>query len=173
MLRTRATALICGTILIFAAVFWPGIYRYDRFGSVDDGLPMRVNRLTGHTQLFTGSEWIALGDRSAAEQVVTRSELSPEEIALLSGTASFQYGNSVRVELYNGTDAIVRSVEFNISAQPLDDSNPLSEILCPSWTRRFIRDLTIMPRSTARDFFSVAADVSSCSLAWSVTSASR
>lgn len=52
--------------------FWPTIYRYDEMVLSDTKIPVRMNRLTGKTEMFV-SEWISepssLSEKEKAENV--------------------------------------------------------------------------------------------------------
>ena len=52
-LRVLLLGALVLSVLSFAALVWPSIYRYDRW----DGFTVRINRVTGDTDLLRRGGW--------------------------------------------------------------------------------------------------------------------
>lgn len=60
MVKKDLIAIICaGLITSFGVLVWPGLYHYDK---LDQKLPVKINRITGDTQVLTSKGWMKLGD---------------------------------------------------------------------------------------------------------------
>ena len=53
-----ATALLIVAIVTCVLLIWLNLYRYDVIKSGNTVFPLRINRLTGATTYFNGSEWV-------------------------------------------------------------------------------------------------------------------
>jgi hypothetical protein len=143
-MSTKNLTILCLTALLFASVFWPGIYKYDHV-SYPGGLslPVRVNRLTGATAQFSQGQWQTV----VAE--VEPSALPPEELKKLTGTGDLN-GSSFSFTLYNGSRWEVEEVEIELQVLPVDSmqgrqgdaSNPFSDLFTS-------KDATPVPNTTA------------------------
>lgn len=118
--RNTTLLIVLGFILVLAFGYfvWPTRYQMTTL----QGLPVRIDRLTGCTQYFAGSGWV--GDPSscgrgvnpslgaAAARQITYSLNGPKKLSAigsgLTGTATLSdYG--LQVDLYNGTPCTLRS----------------------------------------------------------------
>lgn len=100
-------------IFIFALVigfcFWPTIFRYEKMKIGNEEVPLRINRLTGSTEVWALTNWVQeskLGDPEA---------LSEEELSKLTGNCSLEQG-FFRGKIYNGSDFHLSSIEFRVCA---------------------------------------------------------
>lgn len=58
------TAVAAIAVLAFAAVVWPGRYRYDHLKQGSETFPVRIDRLTGKAEYFDGA-WRSDGPHPA------------------------------------------------------------------------------------------------------------
>jgi hypothetical protein len=157
--------MLCITALAFGAIFWPGIYRYDR---VEEG-SVRTNRLTGSVQVLSGGGWTALDVWSATDL----QDLPATELTKLVGTGSFRGGRSFEVELYNGSRWRVNEIEYEITAAKGHGNAPGNPYVCvgSECTRRFRQSVSIPPLGSYKDDFSVGGSVEGCEPTWHIVSA--
>ncbi|MBM4302353.1 MAG: hypothetical protein FJ121_12660 [Deltaproteobacteria bacterium] len=104
-------ALICATFIICGVLFWPTLYRYDKIGGK---LPVRINRLTGYTEILYGSGW---------KRVVSEKEyqsMPKEEIAKIETRGNFDGTEDYKFNIYNGTDWTIKKIKLSIG---LNDGN--------------------------------------------------
>jgi hypothetical protein len=160
-------------ILIGSVVFWPTLWRYDKFGSGDSAIPMRTHRLTGSSELFfPGSGWVRQQEGETAVQL-----LPPDAIKQLTGNGGILAG-SFDASIYNGSNWEIREIQYRISTKartqrptgnPLYDSLP--DIRPGYWTRIFRHSLVIAPFSTGKDFFEVGFVANGADVAWEIVRA--
>lgn len=135
--RAAYAALAVG-ILLFLFAVWPTPYRYDheniRAGEVSRTTLVRVNRLTGTTEILGEHGW---SRPSSSPQV-----LPPDELAKVSGTASFDsLSGNLAGNIYNGTHWTVTSLTFRVVARRTDGTL--------EWDRQFLDNaVSVGPLST-------------------------
>ena len=114
--------LVGGAILIvFGAIFWPGVYRYDESKLGGDTFVVRTNRLTQKSQILMGTEWQAVSsadDESSDDDL----PLPPEELAKLTGTRESLRPNRFGIKLYNGTNWTIGKVRLKLAMVNAVDS---------------------------------------------------
>ena len=117
--NTKALAVICAFALAVGVLFWPTLYRYERFGSGDGSVPIRINRVTGRTQMFIG-EWVdsETPAKSAAASRDASRMLDSVEISQLSGRGAVDAVGYFRADIYNGTSCTITKLYLSIA--PLD-----------------------------------------------------
>jgi len=104
-------ALICTTIIICGVLFWPTLYRYDKFAGK---LPVRMNRLTGYTEILYGSGW----ERKVSDKELQ--EIPKEEIVKIGIRGSFDGKGCYNFTIYNGCEWDIKRIKLSIG---LKDGN--------------------------------------------------
>ncbi len=69
--------IICATLIMFGALFWPTLYLYSNMSDGKKTISVRINRITGTTEIFGELGWKMVGD------ICTPLLLPPEERAKL------------------------------------------------------------------------------------------
>ena len=146
-MNTKSTAIICATILIICIAFWPTLYKYDKVTAGGMSLPIRINRVTGHTATFFGGKWI----RQNETKNKTSEEIPPDEGAKVTGNSGISYGE-FRASIYNGSSWIIDELVITISAKDKNGGT--------SWNRKFRNkpSAEIDPLTTGHISFSIADD---------------
>ena len=104
-------ALICATLVICGVLFWPTLYRYDKIGGK---LPVRINRLTGYTEILYKSGW---------ERMVSDKEtqsMPKDEIVKIETRGNFDGTEDYKLNIYNGTNWTIKRIKLSIG---LNDGN--------------------------------------------------
>jgi len=142
-------AMFCITILIIGLFIWPGMYEYDK---MDQKWPVRINRLTGETEVLIQEGWFPLGkagiDKQAqndptdipAEELKKidlrlkynemMSALNPNQVTVRELTGTLYNGTErtigeliVEVTTFNGDKIeLSRQYVINTEAQPYSDT---------------------------------------------------
>jgi hypothetical protein len=104
-------ALICATLIIYGVLFWPTLYRYDKIGGKS---PVRINRLTGYTEILYASGW----EREVSDkelQAIPKAEIGKIEIK-----GSFDGKGYYNFTIYNGCEWNIKKIKLSIG---LNDGN--------------------------------------------------
>lgn len=156
-MKTSNLFLLLSAILLFALLIWPGQWKYDKLGE----LPMRTHRLTGRSELFTGTEWTPVGQQPGGTTDETSRMLSAGETAEVRGNGGVDAMGYFNGTLYNGSECTVTRVVYRVSAKNARDSS----------FRTFSEDEHIPPRRTKDVIFQVdAADANRVFLGWAIDS---
>ena len=111
--------VIAGCVgVLFAAFVWPTLYRYDRLATgAGRSLPVRMNRLTGHTEVLYPSGWVAASGTDNSQ--ATERELSPEELSKIDARGELEgfgsHWNQARITVYNGTNLNLNEITVEIT----------------------------------------------------------
>ena len=92
--------VIC--LAAFSFYVWPTPFRYDHLKLDKDTYPVRINRFTGSTEVFSPSGWAIIASEDAAS-TPNLIELSKEDISKLEGTAKITSYGYIECDIYNGT----------------------------------------------------------------------
>lgn len=123
-------ALICATSIICGVLFWPTLYRYDKLGGK---LPVRINRLTGYTEILYSSGWKSLNNKETKP-------IPKEEIAKIETRGNFDGKGHYDFDLYNGSGWTIKKIKLVIE---LKDGNGKK-----IWQRIYETTADIKPFST-------------------------
>jgi hypothetical protein len=104
-------ALICATLIVCGVLFWPTLYRYEKIGGK---LPVRINRLTGYTEILSISGW----ERKVSNKEIQ--EIPKEEIGKIETRGAFDGEGHYKFDVYNGTHWTIRKIKLSIG---LKDGN--------------------------------------------------
>jgi hypothetical protein len=92
-------------VFVVLAVFvWPTRYKYDHMKLGEDDLPVRIDRLTGKTEILFPQGWHAASEKTAENQIPAEQELPAEEVAKPTGQAQITSYGWVEIEVYNGSN---------------------------------------------------------------------
>jgi hypothetical protein len=137
-------ALRAGTavfLVLFAWLVWPTPYRYDhetiRSGQYARTVPIRINRLSGVTEVFGTNGWY----RPSSTPLFLI--IPPDELSKIIAKASFDSGsNALTGSVYNGSQWTVTDLTFRIVVKRTDES--------VIWDHEFKSDpLDVAPLSTS------------------------
>jgi hypothetical protein len=104
-------ALICATLIICGVLFWPTLYRYDKIGGKS---PVRINRLTGYTEILYGSGWARMVSDKEYQLI------PKEEIAKIEVRGNFDGEGYYKFSVYNGNGWNIKRIKLSIA---LNDGN--------------------------------------------------
>ena len=115
----RGIVLICILALIMAVFLLLGLYRYDRVERDGSSLPVRMNRITGHTEVFDGEKWWTGKKR---QRSVVDEQLPLGDRGKTVGRAELKEGY-FRGEIYNGSHWTVTrlDIEITVIRDPLEE----------------------------------------------------
>jgi len=140
-------AIICVALLTAGVLFYPTLYRYDKTTNMmGQTIPIRINRLTGHTETFILGEWISGKKNSESPQEEIYKKLPTSDIAKLTGNASLSYGK-FQGKIYNGSDWTIKEIVCRVIAKEKDGS--------VRWDRKFLVSFYLMLYPLRTEFFSV------------------
>lgn len=125
--RTLWSALLAVLAAAFVVTVWPTAYRYDKVQIGQRTLPMRVNRLTGDTEVFFGTRWVR--EKPSAQSVALIS-LPKDQVSLIELDAHLnRFLETVSGKIYNGSDYVVREVIVHLSVSRTSILIPLEDLL--------------------------------------------
>jgi len=101
-----------GGVLAFLVLVWPTPYRYDRLTVGPASFPVRINRVTGSTQILEPGGW-QKAPKPRHEELLPIGAL--EKIRLGQANWSSQ---QLRFQLYNGSDYSLSEVTLKVTAYP-------------------------------------------------------
>lgn len=136
-------ALAVLVTVAFALTVWPTRYRYDHVTLKGSVLPVRMDRLTGHTEILRGmSGWSKVSEGHApSETAELKTEvLPPEERAKVTGNAGMADGTLFQGKLYNGSTYDLFEVVMTLTAREPTGAE--------RWSRQFRDQVFIRPLTT-------------------------
>lgn len=126
---TKRNSIIIGTIVLltilaFSTFVWPTIYRYDHMNLNGTVLPVRINRISGKTEILYPSGWASVDTPQKEEQRQdTRVSLPVDELNKLGGNANF-YIDKLSCSIYNGSSYRIDEIVIHISVTDVGSSVP-------------------------------------------------
>jgi hypothetical protein len=182
-MNQKSITALCITVIICGVLFWPTLYRYDHIMVGGNTFPVRMNRITGYTQVYLADKWVS-EEQHKSQPIIAEELFPPEERAKIQGNAGFNdHGTSFTGEIYNGsrdwtiTSIILRVTAYDAPKSDTDASAFLDQTgkskpnyddimnnsiklsdLTPTpkkWTRLFKTHVIINPLSTGRISISV------------------
>jgi hypothetical protein len=136
--------LVAGSVfllLLLGGFVWPTLYRHENLQVGSRSYPVRINRLTGATEVFRGSSWVREQKRS------TPRPLTVAELLAVTGrghmTRLGPYGPATRFNgtIYNGTSLTLTERTVQLTLRGVGGK--------PRWTRLFSTKVSIPPLSSA------------------------
>lgn len=119
--------VIAVLLAVCAAAFWfiwPTKWKHDHLIRGDSTYPIRTNRFNDETEIFDGSKWSL---RKSTVPAVEE-ELPPAELAKLDGKLQITDYDYLKVQLYNGTEKRIRSLEIVLNVLSNKD-----EVISSRW----------------------------------------
>jgi hypothetical protein len=101
ILKIAIAVIILTILLALGAFVWPTRYKYDRLKMANADSPVRIDRLTGKTEILYPSGWHGVDNRES--QTPPDQDLPGDELAKLTGQAQITSYGWVEFELYNGS----------------------------------------------------------------------
>lgn len=191
MTRVREVLAFGVVLMIFGAVFWPGLYRYDESKLGTTTLVMRTNRLTQRSEILMGAEWQPVADSKT--QIAASRELPSEELAKIRGTRETIRGGRFEMKLYNGSEWTVTELQLKLAMVDVKDSagktitNPFMLLDLTGtnstadyakrradttvqvlWEREYKKDVVILPLSTSDAELDVLDYVEGQPILWTI-----
>lgn len=157
-MRSRHVAIVCATLLVAGMMFWPTLYRYDSVRMDDATYPLRINRLTGSTEMFVGMQWMDVGSDASTDDKST--DLPANEAEKVSGNAALTGYGWFSGKIYNGSSWTVTGLVVSVSAKERDGS--------VRWTREFDVSVSARPLSTGSLNVEVVGDNGVGSTDWAI-----
>ena len=169
MMKTKNLLIICVAIfipllivLVFGFLLWPTLYHYEeiRLGSIST--PVRINRLTGHTEKYSpmAGEWIAAKEDEEQRVIQT---LPFSESVKVTGSARLSGYGSFGGSIYNGSSWTITKLRFSVTAKEEGGS--------VRWDRKFDKPILLSPLTSKEFHISVAGDAGVRSQAWHIDGA--
>lgn len=117
-IRRRSLYAITAAVIVFALTVWPSLYHYESISGGGSTYPVRINRFTGHTEMFDGSEWRGeTKDEPRKRKARVGTLLPSQELSKITGHAGFeQYSPHLfSASIYNGSSWIITGLTFRIA----------------------------------------------------------
>lgn len=123
--KTVAVTISGLLILLFISWFiWPTPYQYSEMKVSNNVYPVRINRLTGATEMLLPNGWKKL--ESEKGPVVKNSISIPaSESSKLEASGRIS-GSSFIADIYNGTDWVITNLEIQLTVKNRDGSTRFS-----------------------------------------------
>jgi hypothetical protein len=106
--------------LAFLILVWPTAYRYDRIAVGAESLPVRINRLTGSTEILRVEGWRPV-PRYGNQESLPASALT--KLRIEQGEWS---SHELSFQLYNGSGYSISSIVVEVQLYPAPPENPKS-----------------------------------------------
>lgn len=144
-----STVVVAGA-LAFAFFVWPTVYRYDTMSfSPSTRLPVRMNRLTGETEILYKTGWKEVTDGSPVPKGVA---LPADELRKLTGTAGIR-GEYFDGDIYNGSSYSVYEITLALTVTDSTGTIVLSRLYQLPYT--YEGDKPLKPLHSGSFFHSV------------------
>jgi hypothetical protein len=95
-------------IILVAVFFWPTLYEYREITIMGQEHPTRVNRITGHVEVFYPGGWRELFGGGHLK------EMTADELADLKQGRAMFHNLAFYASIYNGTAKELRSVNISL-----------------------------------------------------------
>lgn len=137
------------TVLVIGILFWPTLYRYDKF---NQRFPVRINRLTGYTEVLTWEGWSPMKQKSEKAELIRIPDLELDKLEAKASIAPRDILDEVYLsgDIYNGSSWIIRKLKIRVRVE--DKSGETK------WDREFNYSTHLSPLSTGSIFLKVAED---------------
>lgn len=146
--KRLVSAVSVAGILLFIVTVWPTIYRYDHVNLKGTVLPVRINRVSGKTEILQGMRgWIQVAENERDNATTNHKQLQPqivsfppEELVKVTGNAGLFLGALFEGKLYNGSNWHARELILTITAREKNGSI--------RWSRQYKDKIFIGPLET-------------------------
>ena len=107
--------------LLFISWFiWPTPYQYSEMKLSNNVYPVRINRITGSTEMLLPSGWIRLGS-GKEPNVKTSGPIPNADLSKLDASGRIS-SSSFIADIYNGTDWVITNLEIQLTVKNRDGS---------------------------------------------------
>lgn len=124
--------IICTTLIICGILFWPTLYRYDKIKYGESTLPVRLNRITGNTEILRLDGW------RAVSLVIKRMPIQENNKITIKG--DFDGKGNYECVVYNGSNWTITTIKLSILAKDNEE-----KII---WHKIYEKAVAIIPFST-------------------------
>jgi len=123
-------------VTLFAAFVWPTRYRYSEMRLRDNVLPVRIDRISGRTEVLYPYGWKEIsktGQKSSLESGLQ--EFGFLDLLKVTGKASITSSGWFECDIYNGSDCELTEITVLITLADGDGTEVLSRKyrLTPRW----------------------------------------
>src|SRR3989304_9570841 len=152
-MKTKNIIIICATFILFGILFWPTLYQYENITIGGNSFPVRINRLTGNSDIFVLGKW--------SSQDVKNSKILPDsEQYKITGNAGLNGYGSFSGKVYNGSNWNITELTIQVAAKEKDGSM--------RWNRKYTAKTAIAPLTTGFISFDVTGEENIASSEWSI-----
>lgn len=121
-------------VVLFGVFIYPTMYKYDK---MDQKWPVRINRITGKTEVLNQAGWQALSSNTETtdsidkgntpENTLQDKKLPATDLSQITGNLSPEYDNltnkySLAGQIYNGTDVDISDIVIEVVVMKSDGS---------------------------------------------------
>ena len=150
-------------LLVLGATVWPTLYRYDKVSIGQNTLLIRMNRLTGSTEVFRGTRWVRGDSRPGKDP------LPVDQVAKITGNAALGW-STFSGKIYNGSDWVLVELLVQVTARKKATPNATAGTVL--WSRQFrIPDLYVPPLEVRSFSIDVTGAEEANDTEWSVVAA--
>jgi hypothetical protein len=140
-----------------AILFWPTLFKYDKMTYEGNSFPIRINRITGYTEMFRG-KWLPSTKPKKDPDI---SALPYSEKAKVTGNAGLTGHGFFKGDIYNGSNWHITKIRVEVIAKESDGKE--------RWNREFEDDINLTPLTAGHLLIRVAGDEDVGSTEWNIT----
>jgi hypothetical protein len=125
-LAQRAIVVFAVLIVVgcFGWLVWPTPYRFDTLRSGGSSVPVRINRISGEAARLSVVGWVSMQSSPAASRQAV--QLTPSELAKLTGTAAIAEYGWIEANIYNGNDFGLGNLVLSVTVTNSDGTTVLT-----------------------------------------------
>lgn len=166
-------ATIFAVLTLFAAAVWPTLYRYEKLTSSGHTYLVRVNRMTGFTEMLQGTRWVP---EEGSRRPVATQPLPEAELKKISGNAQIdKIWETFKGRIYNGSEWTVSELTVTVTALKLGPPGKEGgsfRAYVTAWTRNFrIPDLDVPPLEVREFSVKVTGAEEAAETEWKIVAA--
>lgn len=127
-IQTLLAVIVLAVLAVLAVFVWPSRYKYDHMKLGGSDFPVRIERLTGKTEILRNSGW----ERSPGESLA----FPNGEVAKLVDKESMTLSGEIKVEVYNGSSWQLSEITVLVTVLDDDQKNQIlsrTYRLTPEW----------------------------------------
>jgi hypothetical protein len=110
-------------LLAFFYLVWPTPYRYDHIRVRSDSTVVRINRLTGDSEMLALNKWVRIHAAEGPEE-----NLVPADLKKLTGGAYINDQGHFGLTLYNGSEFNLKDITVEITIRGKSGEAVLSRL---------------------------------------------
>lgn len=135
---------ICIFVALFGVFIYPGVYKFDKF---DQKNPVKINRITGHTQVLIGDSWLTVSDSDETKQ--DEVEILKAELAKNRDELKKEIINEIREDVINEVKNDLDAVKSEVTAYQKFETDPSNYFSIGS-TMEEVKNIMGTPSSTRK-----------------------